>query len=126
MNVSLDVSIASLDMRLRGVEEDEKALISLTQMRQQNLRADLPQIFQSCTFNRSVTSPLYKFKHLHGPASRLIPECLQNVSTGLLGSFCKLTTARRQGQRRFAKAWQRIAKELMEVLRVIFLSSPTQ
>jgi hypothetical protein len=35
----------------------EKDLILLAQMRQEKLRKDLPQIFQSCTFNRSVTSP---------------------------------------------------------------------
>jgi len=30
-------------------------------MRQERLREDLPQIFQSCTFNRSVTSPSTEF-----------------------------------------------------------------
>ncbi len=34
-----------------------KGLISLDQMKRENLRKDLRQIFQSCTFNRSVTSP---------------------------------------------------------------------
>src|SRR5437773_9682217 len=38
--------------------------------------------FQSCTFNRSVTSPLRNFKHLPRPSCSSIGRCLQNVSMG--------------------------------------------
>jgi hypothetical protein len=55
---NIDVSIASLDLSLPEMNESEKDLILLAQMRRENLREDLPQIFQSCTFNRSVTSPV--------------------------------------------------------------------
>ena len=36
--------------------------------------------FQSCTFNRSVTSPLCNFKHLPCPIRSLIGQCVQKVS----------------------------------------------
>jgi hypothetical protein len=38
--------------------------------------------FQSCTFNRSVTSPDWKFKDLRALPCVLNRQCLQNVSTG--------------------------------------------
>jgi hypothetical protein len=45
------VSLPEIDM-------SEKSLLLLAQTRYEEMRKDLPQIFQSCTFNRSVTSPL--------------------------------------------------------------------
>ena len=39
--------------------------------------------FQSCTFNRSVTSPLCNFKQLPSPPHSSILGCLQNVSKGI-------------------------------------------
>src|SRR5262249_42070004 len=38
--------------------------------------------FQSCTFNRSVTSPLCNFNSLPRPPCSSIGGCLQNVSIG--------------------------------------------
>jgi hypothetical protein len=58
LNVSSDVAIASLDLSLCEIEENSNRLILLDQMKQEELIRDLPQIFQSCTFNRSVTSPV--------------------------------------------------------------------
>jgi hypothetical protein len=57
MNVSNDVSIASIGVSSSWVAGNKKDLIFLNQMKRENLRKFLPQIFQSCTFNRSVTSP---------------------------------------------------------------------
>ena len=37
--------------------------------------------FQSCTFNRSVTSPEREFKHLRPCPILFSRQCLQNVST---------------------------------------------
>jgi hypothetical protein len=57
MNVSNDVSIASIGVSSSWVAGNKKDLIFLNQMKRENLRKFLPQIFQSCTFNRSVTPP---------------------------------------------------------------------
>ena len=43
--------------------------------------------FQSCTFNRSVTSPYWDFKYLDALPYRFNGQCLQNVSTGVFGEF---------------------------------------
>jgi hypothetical protein len=45
-------------MSLPEIGGQSKGLILLAQMKREKLRKDLPQIFQSCTFNRSVTSPI--------------------------------------------------------------------
>jgi hypothetical protein len=58
-NVSMDVAIASLNVSLPKMGRKRKGLILLTQMRHEEVRKELPHIFQSCTFNRSVTSPLW-------------------------------------------------------------------
>jgi hypothetical protein len=50
-----DVAIASLDLRLCEIEEKNNRLNLLDQMKQEELIKDLSQIFQSCSFNRSVT-----------------------------------------------------------------------
>jgi len=63
-NVSTDVSIASLYMSFLEIGRSKKGLILLAQMKREKLKKGLPQIFQSCTFNRSVTSPLNRsLKH---------------------------------------------------------------
>lgn len=94
-DVSTDVSIASLNVSLPGIDRSKKGLILLAQMRQDKLRKGLRQIFQSCTFNRSVTSPLRSFKHLKRLSRRSIGQCLQNVSIETFsGGFAKLTTIR--------------------------------
>jgi len=54
----MDVTIVSFNVSLPKMGKKRKGLILLTQTRQEKLREDLPHIFQSCTFNRSVTSPL--------------------------------------------------------------------
>jgi len=58
LNVSSNVAIASLDLSLCEIGEKNNRLILLDQMKPEELMKDLPQIFQSCTFNRSVTSPV--------------------------------------------------------------------
>ena len=42
--------------------------------------------FQSCTFNRSVTSPFWNFKYLAALPNYFSSQCLQNVSTR---DFCE-------------------------------------
>jgi hypothetical protein len=54
----MDVAIASFNVSLPKMGRKRKGLILLTQMRHEEVRKDLRHIFQSCTFNRSVTSPL--------------------------------------------------------------------
>ena len=54
----MDVAIASLNVSSPKMGRKRKGLILLTQMRQDELKRDLLHFFQSCTFNRSVTSPL--------------------------------------------------------------------
>jgi hypothetical protein len=44
-------------MSLAEIGGSKKAFILPAQMKREKLKTDLPQIFQSCTFNRSVTSP---------------------------------------------------------------------
>jgi len=44
-------------MRLSETARNEKRLFLLGKTSQQKLTRDMPQNFQSCTFNRSVTSP---------------------------------------------------------------------
>jgi hypothetical protein len=44
-------------MSLPEMGGSKTGLILLAQMKREKLKKDLPQIFQSCTFNRSVTSP---------------------------------------------------------------------
>src|SRR5215831_18875100 len=81
--------------------------------------------FQSCTFNRSVTSPLRNFKDLAPSPYSLIGQCVQNVSTQCLREIqkhkklcqgvCieeeiyqdqrKLTTKRSYGLREEQKHW---------------------
>jgi hypothetical protein len=58
LNVSSDVSIASTHVNLSEMDRKEKALILRGKIGQKKLRQGAVQIFQSCTFNRSVTSPL--------------------------------------------------------------------
>jgi hypothetical protein len=55
--VSWPVSIGSFYVNLPEMGGRKKVLILLAQMRLDDLRKDLPHLFQSCTFNRSVTSP---------------------------------------------------------------------
>jgi hypothetical protein len=57
LNVSTDVSIAVLNVSLSEMARNEKGLAELGKTGQEKLTRDMPQIFQSCTFNRSVTSP---------------------------------------------------------------------
>jgi hypothetical protein len=60
----MDVSIVSLYMSLPEIGGSRKGLILLAQMKREKLKKDLPQIFHSCTFNRSLTSPLNRsLKH---------------------------------------------------------------
>jgi hypothetical protein len=44
-------------MSLPEMGGSKKGSILRDQMKREKLKKDLPQIFQSCTFNRSVTSP---------------------------------------------------------------------
>jgi hypothetical protein len=55
---------------------NEKGLISLSRTNQKNLTRTLPQIFQSCTFNRSVTSPDLEMPETN--ASTMCSAFLQN------------------------------------------------
>ena len=84
--------------------------------------------FQSCTFNRSVTSPFRNVKHLRAPPCSSIPECLPNVSTrGFLPFSLPIrrlhqpSTGNFQGQRRKAEM-MRSAR--LRILR-LFLSMPS-
>src|SRR5437773_4833558 len=56
--------------------------------------------FQSCTFNRSVTSPLRNFKDLPGLPHSSNGQCLQNVSMGMSSGWFRKTY---HGQKRIAK-----------------------
>src|SRR5881628_1941549 len=47
--------------------------------------------FQSCTFNRSVTSPLRNFKDLPGLPHSSNGQCLQNVSMGMSSGWFRKT-----------------------------------
>ena len=57
-DVASDVSIASLRVRLCELGQERKQVILLAQMNREELRKGVAQNFQSCTFNRSVTSPI--------------------------------------------------------------------
>ena len=60
-NVSSSVSIASINVRLSKMARKERELILLGKTGQEKLTRDAPHIFQSCTFNRSLTSPVKSF-----------------------------------------------------------------
>jgi hypothetical protein len=59
--------------------------------------------FQSCTFNRSVTSPGRNFNYLCALPCSLNRQCLQNVSIGRVKAFFERTTTNVLGQKRTAK-----------------------
>ena len=59
--------------------------------------------FQSCTFNHSVTSPCWNFKHLRALPCFSNRQCLQNFSIGRVEAFLERTTRTNLGQRRIAE-----------------------
>src|SRR5262245_44278901 len=60
--------------------------------------------FQSCTFNRSVTSPYLNFKYLCALPCFSNRRCLQNVSIGSVEVFSEPTIGKDSGQRRIVDA----------------------
>jgi hypothetical protein len=66
--------------------------------------------FQSCTFNRSVTSPDWNFKHLRALPHFPNGQCLQNVSMGLFELVSERTTMKNRGQRRIARGKKSAAR----------------
>src|SRR5215831_816526 len=82
---------------------DAKFWIFLNETRLEELRKAVTQNFQSCTFNRSVTSPCLNFKYLYALPSFPNRQCLQNVSNGRIEAFFERTIRKVSGQRRIAK-----------------------
>jgi hypothetical protein len=65
---------------------NEKDLTLLAHMRREKLKEDLPQIFQSCTFNRSATSPVRNINYLVSLPYSVNGQRVQNVSIELFGT----------------------------------------
>jgi hypothetical protein len=65
--------------------------------------------FQSCTFNRSVTSPFHNYNCLPRPPCSSICRCLQNLSKGV---GCELGFQTYHGQRRITKLGEAICPTL--------------
>src|SRR5215475_9229391 len=94
------MSIGSNCVNQAEFGRDAKFWIFLNETRLEELRKAVAQNFQSCTFNRSVTSPCLNFKYLYALPCSLKRQCLQNVCIGV---SCRVRHQRYHGQRRITK-----------------------
>src|SRR5262249_39401832 len=97
----MHVSIASLYVRLPEMDRSEKELILLNHTKREKPRKDLPQIFQSCTFNRSVTSP---FQNVSTHARRPALQFSMSPKSFLGGPSCNLSERAVRGKDEMAGA----------------------
>jgi hypothetical protein len=81
--MSNEVSIGQDNVSYAELGRETKFVILLNQAILHETRQDGDHFFQSCTFNRSVTSPARQIKHLPLPPYSTSSQCHQNVTTGV-------------------------------------------